>query len=81
MQGFDILYHCVSDQCGCVQVCSSTLSYHNSTLMMSVSGAKGSPINIAQMVGCVGQQSVGGKRCPDGFQVCLLSVAVSFPAI
>ena len=35
---------------------------------MSQCGAKGSPINIAQMVGCVGQQSVGGARPPNGFR-------------
>jgi hypothetical protein len=31
-------------------------------------GSKGSAINIAQMVACVGQQSVGGKRCFNGFK-------------
>jgi DNA-directed RNA polymerase III subunit RPC1 len=45
-----------------------TLARHNSPLIMSQCGAKGSPINIAQMVACVGQQSVGGHRCPDGFK-------------
>jgi hypothetical protein len=44
-----------------------TLHYHNSPLIMSQCGSKGSPINIAQMVACVGQQSVSGRRCPDGF--------------
>lgn len=34
---------------------------------MSQCGSKGSPINISQMVACVGQQSVGGRRAPDGF--------------
>ncbi|KAL6200046.1 hypothetical protein ACLB2K_029828 [Fragaria x ananassa] len=28
---------------------------------------KGSAINISQMVACVGQQSVGGRRAPNGF--------------
>lgn len=46
-----------------------TLHWHNSPLNMSQCGSKGSPINIAQMVACVGQQSVGGKRCPNGFKV------------
>ncbi|KAK9819626.1 hypothetical protein WJX72_000381 [[Myrmecia] bisecta] len=50
------------------QVCMTTLHWHNSPLIMSRCGSKGSPINIAQMVACVGQQSVGGKRCPDGFK-------------
>lgn len=44
---------------------------HNSPLIMSQCGSKGSPINIAQMVACVGQQSVGGKRAPNGFQASL----------
>ena len=43
------------------------LHYHNSALIMSQCGSKGSPINISQMVACVGQQSVGGKRAPNGF--------------
>eukprot|EP00850_Spirogloea_muscicola_P020239 SM000210S06753 [mRNA] locus=s210:232591:242196:- [translate_table: standard] len=30
-------------------------------------GSKGSAINISQMIACVGQQSVGGHRAPDGF--------------
>lgn len=34
---------------------------------MSECGSKGSFINISQMVACVGQQSVGGKRAPNGF--------------
>ena len=51
-----------------VQVCMSTLPAHNSPLCMSQCGSKGSPINIAQMVACVGQQSVSGKRAPNGFQ-------------
>lgn len=50
----------------------STLPRHNSPLIMSQCGSKGSPINIAQMVACVGQQSVSGKRAPNGFQVPVL---------
>ena len=46
-----------------------TLHWHNSPLNMSQCGSKGSPINIAQMVACVGQQIVGGKRAPNGFKV------------
>ena len=33
-----------------------TLAPHNSPLIMSQCGSKGSPVNIAQMVACVGQQ-------------------------
>ncbi|KAG8082497.1 hypothetical protein GUJ93_ZPchr0014g47527 [Zizania palustris] len=48
-------------------VCMDTLHWRNSPLIMSQSGSKGSPINISQMVACVGQQSVGGRRAPNGF--------------
>lgn len=51
-----------------LQVCMETLDHHNSPLIMSQCGSKGSAINIAQMVACVGQQSVGGKRCFNGFK-------------
>ena len=44
------------------------LQRHNAPLVMSQCGSKGSPVNIAQMVTCVGQQVVGGKRCPEGFK-------------
>lgn len=46
----------------------STLHSHNSPLIMSQCGSKGSPINIAQMVACVGQQVVSGSRAPNGFK-------------
>ncbi|KAJ7947738.1 DNA-directed RNA polymerase subunit [Quillaja saponaria] len=49
------------------KVCMQTLHWRNSPLIMSQCGSKGSPINISQMVACVGQQSVGGHRAPDGF--------------
>jgi len=53
---------------GVSRLCMAGLGRHNAPLLMSQCGAKGSPINIAQMVGCVGQQSVGGARPPDGFR-------------
>ena len=36
-----------------VQVCMDTLHWHNSPLIMSQCGSKGSPINIAQVCVCV----------------------------
>lgn len=39
----------------------------NAALAMALCGSKGSNINISQMVSCVGQQTVGGGRAPDGF--------------
>ncbi|XP_057794291.1 DNA-directed RNA polymerase III subunit 1 isoform X3 [Salvia miltiorrhiza] len=48
-------------------VCMDNLNWRNSPLIMSQCGSKGSPINICQMIACVGQQSVGGHRAPNGF--------------
>ncbi|KAL0312730.1 UNVERIFIED_CONTAM: DNA-directed RNA polymerase III subunit [Sesamum radiatum] len=48
-------------------VCMKNLNWRNSPLIMSQCGSKGSPINICQMIACVGQQSVGGRRAPNGF--------------
>ncbi|XP_074555847.1 LOW QUALITY PROTEIN: DNA-directed RNA polymerase III subunit 1-like [Curcuma longa] len=48
-------------------VCMDELHWRNSPLIMSQCGSKGSPINISQMIACVGQQSVGGHRAPNGF--------------
>lgn len=39
----------------------------NRMINMIKSGAKGKPINIAQMIACVGQQNVDGKRVGYGF--------------
>ncbi|ORY33097.1 putative DNA-directed RNA polymerase III largest subunit [Naematelia encephala] len=49
-------------------VCMKELSRHNAPLIMATCGSKGSTINVAQMVACVGQQIISGKRIPDGFQ-------------
>lgn len=48
-------------------VCMKELHWRNSPLIMSQCGSKGSPINISQMIACVGQQSVGGRRAANGF--------------
>ena len=39
----------------------------NNVLRMVTAGSKGSFINISQMIACVGQQNVEGKRIPFGF--------------
>ena len=39
----------------------------NRLISMVNAGSKGSEINVAQMVGCVGQVNVDGKRIPYGF--------------
>ncbi len=38
------------------------------TLIMALSGAKGTLLNLAQMAACVGQQALRGKRIEKGFK-------------
>ena len=45
----------------------TSLSSDNRMTNMVKAGSKGSDINIAQMIACLGQQSVDGKRVPYGF--------------
>jgi DNA-directed RNA polymerase II subunit RPB1 len=45
----------------------SALDETNSVKAMVTSGSKGSFINISQIIACVGQQNVEGKRIPYGF--------------
>ena len=49
-------------------LCFEQLSASNSAIVMAASGAKGSPINVSQMVAAVGQQSINNARVADGFQ-------------
>lgn len=51
-----------------VSVCFRELHPTNSALIMAQSGSKGSNINISQMIACVGQQAISGKRVPNGFE-------------
>lgn len=50
------------------KACFSELHPTNSALIMAQSGSKGSNINISQMIACVGQQAINGKRVPNGFE-------------
>lgn len=50
------------------KVCKRELHRSNSPLIMALCGSKGSFINISQMIACVGQQAISGKRIPDGFE-------------
>ncbi|WWD21358.1 hypothetical protein CI109_105842 [Kwoniella shandongensis] len=50
------------------KTCMQELSRHNAPLIMATCGSKGSVINVAQMVACVGQQIIAGSRVPNGFQ-------------
>jgi len=44
-----------------------SLDENNRFVIMVNAGSKGSTINIAQMISCLGQQNVDGKRIPRGF--------------
>ncbi len=45
-----------------------SLSKDNRFLIMVNAGSKGKMINISQMISCLGQQNVDGKRIPYGFE-------------
>lgn len=54
-----------TDQTGAIA--KKSLSADNRFLIMVASGSKGNMVNISQMISCLGQQSVEGKRVPYGF--------------
>jgi len=43
------------------------LSNHNRLMAMVRSGSKGDAVNVSQMIACVGQTALEGKRIPYGF--------------
>ena len=45
-----------------------SLAKGNRFVTMVNAGSKGSDINISQMISCLGQQTVDGKRIPYGFE-------------
>ena len=45
-----------------------SLSVDNRFVTLVNSGSKGSDLNISQMIACLGQQNVDGKRIPYGFE-------------
>ncbi|QYZ78827.1 DNA-directed RNA polymerase subunit A' [Methanofollis formosanus] len=49
------------------EIASRHLGLSNSAVVMAVSGARGSILNLTQMAGCVGQQSVRGERIVRGY--------------
>ncbi|ETO27940.1 hypothetical protein RFI_09193 [Reticulomyxa filosa] len=59
----------IREDCG--KACMDMLPYDfNSPLIMAICGSKGSKINIAQMIACVGQQTVGGSRVLEQIEGC-----------
>lgn len=55
----------IRENCG--KEALGALNYRNAPLCMAQCGSKGSPLNISQMIACLGQQSVGGSRIQNGF--------------
>ena len=49
------------------KIALKSLDNNNRMVNMVASGSKGKAINIAQMIACVGQQNVDGKRIPNGY--------------
>eukprot|EP01054_Gregarina_sp_Poly1_P003122 Gregarina_sp_Poly_1__3121@NODE_187_length_11680_cov_128_523810_g166_i0_p1_GENE_NODE_187_length_11680_cov_128_523810_g166_i0NODE_187_length_11680_cov_128_523810_g166_i0_p1_ORF_typecomplete_len1811_score286_02RNA_pol_Rpb1_5/PF04998_17/7_8e02RNA_pol_Rpb1_5/PF04998_17/9_2e116RNA_pol_Rpb1_1/PF04997_12/1_5e85RNA_pol_Rpb1_2/PF00623_20/2_5e70RNA_pol_Rpb1_6/PF04992_14/1_2e54RNA_pol_Rpb1_3/PF04983_18/1_1e38RNA_pol_Rpb1_7/PF04990_12/1e37RNA_pol_Rpb1_4/PF05000_17/1_8e35_NODE_187_length_11680_cov_128_523810_ len=50
------------------KIASENLTDKNNIIAMVNAGSKGSTINISQIMACVGQQNVEGKRIPFGFK-------------
>jgi len=46
----------------------NSLDKNNRFVIMVNAGSKGSSLNIAQMISCLGQQNVDGRRIPYGFE-------------
>lgn len=63
-QVFNILKNTVGSS---GKIAYNKLSSENRLLKMIQSGSKGQNINVHQMVACLGQQAVDGKRVPYGF--------------
>jgi DNA-directed RNA polymerase II subunit RPB1 len=63
-QVFGILNQATSDAGTLGQ---QSLSSENRLLAMVRSGSKGEPLNVAQMMACLGQTAIEGKRVPYGF--------------
>jgi DNA-directed RNA polymerase subunit A' len=49
------------------EIAGRHLGLNNSAVVMAVSGARGSMLNLTQMAGCIGQQSVRGERIMRGY--------------
>ncbi|MDD5419997.1 MAG: DNA-directed RNA polymerase subunit A' [Methanomicrobiaceae archaeon] len=49
------------------EIAGRHLGMNNSAVVMAVSGARGSMLNLTQMAGCLGQQSVRGERIVRGY--------------
>jgi DNA-directed RNA polymerase II subunit RPB1 len=60
----EVLNKAISDS---GKISLKSLDKNNRMIDMVSSGSKGSVINVSQMISCVGQQNIDGKRIPYGF--------------
>ncbi len=60
----EVLNKCRQRVC---EVISEVSFGFNSTAIMALSGARGSPLNLSMMSACVGQQAIGEKRISTGY--------------
>ncbi len=49
------------------KIVAMNVESYSHTIVMAISGARGTPLNLAQMAGCVGQQALRGKRIENGY--------------
>ena len=49
------------------EIVDEELNLDNSGIIMTRTGARGSSLNIGQMMGCIGQQAIRGKRIMRGY--------------
>jgi DNA-directed RNA polymerase subunit A' len=49
------------------QIVAKFNNKNTAMMIMNLSGARGNPLNLAQMSGCVGQQAMRGKRIEKGY--------------
>ena len=49
------------------KIVAMNVESYSHTIVMAISGARGTPMNLAQMAGCVGQQALRGKRIETGY--------------
>ena len=60
------ILNCASNDAG--KIGRKSLNEDNRFVIMVNAGSKGSELNISQMISCLGQQNVDGKRIPYGFE-------------
>ena len=65
-QVINLLNKATSETSNKVKVCIK--AQNNRFATMVEAGSKGSDINISQMIACLGQQTIEGKRVPYGFE-------------